>query len=169
MSDTVGQANYNAHFCPMYHLLLFHSILRWFVLATMLWVIGRAVHGLATREGFRRSDQILVSSASGFAQLQLLVGFGLYFWSPIAQGFWANRSFEWSESLFFGVVHFALMTLAVVILSIGSAMAKRAGEEEDAKRFKALLVYYSLALILILIAIPWPFSPLVQRPYFRPF
>lgn len=152
----------------MYHLLLLHSILRWFVLATMLWVIGRAVHGLATRDGFRRSDQIIVSSASGFAQLQLLVGFGLYFWSPIAQGFWANRSFEWSESLFFGIVHFLLMTLVVTILSVGSSMAKRAGEE-DFKRFKTLLLYYSIALILLLIAIPWPFSPLVQRPYFRPF
>lgn len=152
----------------MYHLLLLHSILRWFVLATMLWVIGRAAHGLSTKDGFRRSDQIMVSSASGFAQLQLLVGFGLYFWSPIAQGFWANRAFEWSESLFFGIVHFALMTLAVIILSVGSSIAKRAGEE-DVKRFKTLLLYYSIALVLILIAIPWPFSPLVQRPYFRPF
>ncbi|MBC7774709.1 MAG: hypothetical protein H7246_04660 [Phycisphaerae bacterium] len=147
----------------MYYLLLCHSALRWLVLISILWVIFRALKGRFFKESFQRSDHILVSSASGLSQLQLLLGFALYFWSPIVQGFWANRSFEWSESLFFGVIHFALMTVAIVLVSIGSSLAKR--DSEDSKKFKVLFIYYSLALLIILVAIPWPFSPLAQRPY----
>ncbi|MBK6997232.1 MAG: hypothetical protein IPH31_20795 [Lewinellaceae bacterium] len=86
----------------MYYLLFIHSALRWLVLLSILWVLIRAVKGFFFKESFQRSDHILVSSASGFAQLQLLVGFALYFYSPVAQGFWENRSFEWSDSFFSG-------------------------------------------------------------------
>ncbi|MBK6997231.1 MAG: hypothetical protein IPH31_20790 [Lewinellaceae bacterium] len=55
------------------------------------------------------------------------------------------------------------MTVAITLISIGSSLAKR--DSEDRKRFKALFIYYSLALLIILVAIPWPFSPLAQRPY----
>ncbi|MBP6812498.1 MAG: cytochrome B [Saprospiraceae bacterium] len=147
----------------MYYLLFIHSALRWLVLLSILWVLIRAVKGFFFKESFQRSDHILVSSASGFAQLQLLVGFALYFYSPVAQGFWENRSFEWSDSFFFGILHFLLMTVAITLISIGSSLAKR--DSEDRKRFKALFIYYSLALLIILVAIPWPFSPLAQRPY----
>ncbi|MFN0176105.1 MAG: hypothetical protein ACKVU0_15765 [Saprospiraceae bacterium] len=147
----------------MYYLLLCHSSLRWLVLLSIFCVLFRAWKGLVSKESFRRSDHILVSSASGFAQLQLLVGFALYFYSPVAQGWWENRSFEWSESLFFGIVHFLLMAVAITVVSIGSSLAKRVSE--DRKRFKALFIYYSLALLIILAAIPWPFSPLAQRPF----
>jgi len=152
-----------AHFCAMYYLLVIHSILRWFVLLSIFWVLFRALKGYFYKRSFQRSDHILVSSASGFAQLQLLLGFALYFYSPTAQGFWENRSFEWSDSLFFGIVHFVLMTVAITLVSIGSSLAKR--DSGDRKRFKALFIYYSLALLIILVAIPWPFSPLAQRPY----
>jgi len=95
--------------------------------------------------------------------MQLILGFALYFWSPVAQGFWVNKSFQWSDSLFFGIVHFLLMTVAIVLISVGSSLAKR--DSEDSKRFKVLFIYYSLALLIILVAIPWPFSPLAQRPW----
>jgi len=37
----------------------------------------------------------------------------------------------------------------------------------DKEKFKIMLLWYGIALIIILIAIPWPFSPLANRPYLR--
>jgi hypothetical protein len=31
-----------------------------------------------------------------------------------------------------------------------------------------MLIWLSIALIIIFIAIPWPFSPFANRPYYRP-
>jgi len=57
------------------------------------------------------------------------------------------------------------MLTAIVIITIGSALAKR--KKTDKEKFKTMLVWFSAALLIIFIAIPWPFSPLANRPYIR--
>jgi drug/metabolite transporter (DMT)-like permease len=63
--------------------------------------------------------------------------------------------------------HFILMLTSVMVVTIGSALAKRkpAGRE----KFKIMLIWFAIALFIILIAIPWPFSTFANRPYLRPF
>ncbi|MDX1910056.1 MAG: cytochrome B [Saprospiraceae bacterium] len=149
----------------MYHLLLAHAALRWLVFFALIWAIFRAAKGYINRTAFSKADRAAVSAASILSHIQLLVGFGLYFISPTAQYFWSERSFAWSDALFFAIVHFVLMTIAIVLITIGSALAKR--ETDDRAIFRAILWYYGLGFLLILIAIPWPFSPLAQRPWLR--
>jgi hypothetical protein len=99
----------------------------------------------------------------------MLLGLYLYMISPIVK-FNVGESGGGdllSEPLFFRFVHIALMVIAVVIITIGSAKAKRA--ETDRLKFKTMLIWFSIGLLIILIAIPWPFSPLAHRPFFRSF
>jgi hypothetical protein len=49
------------------------------------------------------------------------------------------------------------MTITIVLVSVGYIKAKEPGD--DARRFKTVILYYSLALILILIRIPWQAWP----------
>lgn len=151
----------------MYHLIVFHSILRYLVLLSILLVIYLAWKGFTFKKSYTRLHRIATASASGISHLQLLVGFVLYFFSPTAQSFWQTKSMRWSDGLFFALVHFGLMSSAIVILTVGVALAKR--EAEEHRRFRILFNYFVLALLIILIAIPWPFSPLAQRPWFREF
>jgi hypothetical protein len=151
----------------MYHLIVSHSILRYLVLLSILLVIYLAWEGLMFKKSYTRLHRIATASASGISHLQLLVGFVLYFFSPTAQSFWQTKSMRWSDGLFFALVHFGLMSAAIVILTVGAALAKR--EVEERRRFRILFNYFVLALLIILIAIPWPFSPLAQRPWFREF
>jgi MFS-type transporter involved in bile tolerance (Atg22 family) len=72
-----------------------------------------------------------------------------------------------SEHTFFRLIHISLMVISILVITIGSARAKRA--EMDRLKFKILLIWFSIALLIILMAIPWPFSPLANRPYFRSF
>jgi len=39
----------------------------------------------------------------------------------------------------------------------------------DLTKHKTILIWFLLALFIIVLNIPWPFSPLVSRPYLRPF
>lgn len=156
-----------AQFCTMYYFILLHSVLRWLILAALLWAIFKAVEGRLVNGPFQRSDRIVVSAASILSQIQLVLGFCLYLWSPVVQAFWAERSLRWNDSLFFALVHFGLMAISIVLITIGSALAHR--EKDDLLKFKVVFKYYCVALLIILLAIPWPFSPLAQRPLIRGF
>lgn len=151
----------------MYHLIVTHSILRYLVLLSILGVIYLAWEGLTFKKSYTRLHRIATASASGISQLQLLVGFTLYYFSPTAQSFWQTKSMRWGDGLFFALVHFGLMSAAIIIISVGEAFVKR--ETDDHRRFRILFNYFILALFIILIAIPWPFSPFAQRPWFRSF
>jgi hypothetical protein len=87
-----------------------------------------------------------------------------YIQSPVTRFFWHFEQNDFAPA-FFAVVHAGLMTLAVIMLTIGSALAKRRTTHPE--KFKTMLLWFALALLTILIAIPWPFSPLAGRPYFR--
>ncbi|WP_342331333.1 hypothetical protein [Pedobacter sp. FW305-3-2-15-E-R2A2] len=101
------------------------------------------------------------------AHIQLLIGITLYFQSPVIKYFLKNfnEARQSFDLIFFGLIHSTLMLIAIVVLTIGSALAKR--KARDTEKFKTLLVWYVIALLIIFIAIPWPFSPLANRPYFR--
>lgn len=49
--------------------------------------------------------------------------------------------------------HPLTMIIAVVLITVGYARAKRL--QDDKKRFRSIAIFYSLALILILSRIPW--------------
>ncbi|CCH55116.1 hypothetical protein BN8_04351 [Fibrisoma limi BUZ 3] len=154
----------------MYNILLpVHSYLRWLVLLTLIGTLLAALHGWLTNRPYSKVDGALRSAATSIAHLQLLIGFVLYFKSPITSYFRANFSAVAGslEFSFFGLIHISLMLLAVVVLTLGSSFGRRA--ETALAKHRTVALYFLAALIVILIAIPWPFSPLAQRPYFRTF
>jgi hypothetical protein len=63
--------------------------------------------------------------------------------------------------------HSLMMMVAIVIITIGSAKTKR--RHTDTEKFKTMAIWFTVGLLIILISVPWTFSPLASRPYFRPF
>jgi hypothetical protein len=153
----------------MYTTLLFvHSIIRWFVLISLVYAIYRSYIGYRSKLLFSKSDDTVRHWAATIAHIQLVIGFTLYIKSPLVKYFWANKNGHASpDGSFFGWMHLLWMLIAIVVITIGSAKAKR--KLNDAEKFRTLLVWFSIALLIILIAIPWPFSPLANRPYIRSF
>jgi len=139
------------------------------VLVLLILSIVNSFLKLKSDASFSKSDNALRHWTATFAHIQLVIGVILYIKSPIVQQFWkhsdsGNGSFE---TAFFSLIHIALMILAVVLVTIGSALAKR--KSEDREKYKTTLIWFSLAVLIIFIAIPWPFSPLAQRPLLRSF
>jgi cell division protein FtsW (lipid II flippase) len=56
---------------------------------------------------------------------------------------------------FFSVEHTTMMVIAIALVTIGHAKSKKAAD--DAKKHKTIFIYYLIALLLVLVAIPWPF------------
>ncbi len=155
-------------FRAMYPTLLFlHNYMRWLVLLALIVAIIIAVKGLRENKKFSRSDNLIRHWSATLLHIQLIIGVLLYIKGPTAIFFWKNLNRvgnSW-ELLFFGVGHIFFMLVAIVLVTIGSAKAKRKVIDKD--KYKTILIWYLIALIVILIAIPWPFSPLASRPYFR--
>lgn len=152
----------------MFTLLLgLHSGLRWLALAALAAAWLRAVYAWRKGAPFMRYDGFLRTAAVQILQLQMVVGYILYFYSPLVQLFWRDPAAALANSSvwFFGALHITLMTTALIIVSAGEALAKRI--QEDRARFARFGIASGIALGLILIAIPWPFSPLATRPLLR--
>lgn len=85
--------------------------------------------------------------------LQWTFGLILYFISPkvvFVEGFMKSTMLR-----FYAMEHIVAMTIAFVLITVGYSKSKKA--EEDKKKFKHKFVFYTIALIIILASIPWPF------------
>jgi hypothetical protein len=150
-------------------LLSIHSVVRWLVLVSLLYAIYKAYNGYVNKSKFTKADNSIRHGTATISHIQLTIGLFLYMYSPVIKYFRLNfkEAIQNMDTLFFGLIHITLMVTSVVIITIGSALAKRKGD--DREKFKTMLVWFTIGLIIILIAIPWPFSPLASRPYIRPF
>ena len=141
----------------MYEILkLSHSGLRWLVLIALIFAIVNSFG--KTRGGitFSRTDKRRSLIALIFTHIQFLLGLVLYALSPKVV---FDASAMKSDVLrFFLVEHLAIMLVAVILITIGYSRAKRTSL--DGKKFKSILIFYTIGLILILLGIPWPFREL---------
>jgi hypothetical protein len=156
----------------MYSFLLsLHSLLRWLLLIFLLYAILRAYYGYYSKSNFGTTDNAIRHWTATIGHVQLIVGMLLYLRSPVVTAFRQQYSTAASagypEAGFFGWIHISLMVLAIVVLTIGSAMAKR--RPDSRSQYRTMLYWFGAALLIILLAIPWPFAPWAHRPYFRPF
>lgn len=154
----------------MYNLILpLHSLVRWLVLISLLVSIFRSYQGWMGRKTYGRFDEKLRSNTVSIAHLQLMIGAWLYIVSPVTNWFIHNFSegVRMREIRFFGMEHVTMMFIAIVVITIGGSKAKR--KTSDLEKFRTQAIWFSIGLLIILSSIPWAFSPLVHRPWFRGF
>lgn len=150
-------------------LLALHSLLRWFVLVSMLYALYRAYAGWRKQKPYTHIDNTSRHVAATMVHVQLLIGLWLYLVSPVAQYFVHHfkEAIHLREIRFFGLEHITMMITGVIVITIGSMKAKRKHTDRD--KFSTQAIWFTAGLLVILSSIPWPFSPLVHRPWVRPF
>ena len=140
----------------MYQVILFlHSWLRWAILLLALVNIYKSFVGIKGSISYGKGENGLAAAFVGCIHLTFLLGLILYFISPYAyQAFGGSESVMKNATLrFWAVEHLFVMILAVAAATIGKAKAKRAAEDKD--KFKAQLIFFTIALVLMLSRIPW--------------
>src|SRR5688572_32383839 len=111
----------------MYQSLIFlHYYVTWFVLISVLVLLYNAFKGYFSNAAFTKFDNAVRHWTATIAHIQLMIGMILYFQSPLIKYFLkkedsAKESFDY---LFFGMIHSTLMLVAIVIITIGSALTK---------------------------------------------
>lgn len=150
-------------------LLVLHSLLRWFVLISLTYATYQAYKGWLSTMPYTPRDNKIRNITVIIVHLQLLVGLILYVFSPVTRQLFTNfgQAVEQTAIRFYGMEHTVMMILAVVFITIGSTKAKRLSN--DIKKFKSTAIWFTIGLIIILVSIPWPFSPMDARPWFRIF
>lgn len=141
----------------MYNVLLStHSILRWLLLATLLFAIVRAFMGWMGNKPYKKVDNFARLFTVIFAHLQLIVGLGVYFSSPLVKNFRADIGEGMKDSImrFFGMEHLVMMVIAIIVITVFSSMSKR--KKEDKKKFRVMAIGFTIALLIIFASIPWP-------------
>lgn len=150
-------------------LLTLHSVLRWFVLISLLYAIYLSYKGWFSNSAYSLQDIKVTRITTVIAHIQLLVGLILFAVSPVIHNLFQDfgEAVQQSSIRFYGMEHSLMMIIAIVLITIGSAKSKRI--TDDTKKFKTVAVWFTIALVIILLMIPWPFSPIDARPWFRIF
>jgi uncharacterized membrane protein YozB (DUF420 family) len=130
-----------------------HSGLRWLVLLFIIAAIVNACLKLTGKSSLNFKDCAFNRLTMMVIHLQLVFGLVLYFISP--KVVFSAASMKESVLRFFLVEHIGLMIIAVILITIG--YIKSARTDNEIKKHKLILGYYSIAFLLILVSIPWPF------------
>ncbi len=146
----------------MYNALLHaHSGLRWVALILLVTAIFNAVRGKSSGE-YLKKDKMINLFAMILLHTQLLIGSILSFVSP-------KTSYQagWMKDAmlrFFGLEHWLMMVIAIVLVTIGRKKAEKA--DAPIVKHQKIVVWYTIALIVILAAIPWPFRAALGGQWF---
>ena len=133
----------------MQALISAHSGLRWIALLLLLLAIFNAF----TAKSYEKKHRLVNLFTMITFHIQLLIGLALYYnyMTPkIGENWMENDAWR-----FFGMEHLSGMLLAIVAITIGHSKSKKGADA--AAKFKAIKLWYVIALILVLAFIPWPF------------
>jgi len=138
-------------------MLHLHSFLRWIILLLLLIVIFRSL--TAGSRPFNNTDRKFGLFTMIACDVMLLIG--LYLWFVGTYGLNSFENLGMKEIMsnkvirFFSVEHFAGMIIAIALVHVGKSVAKK--KLPDTVKHKRTLIFFGLALLIILISIPWPF------------
>ena len=138
-------------------MLHLHSVLRWAILILLLIAFYK---NFADRKGaFTAMHQKLGLILMICADIILLVG--IYQWafgktwglaSIKARGF--GEVMKDPVSRFYAIEHTTGMLIAIILIHLGYSYGKK--NVPDSQKHKRILLFFGLALLIILISIPWP-------------
>ncbi len=137
-------------------LLHSHNMFRWLVLIVLILAIYFASSKWAKKGKWNKKDNVAGLLLVIFIDIQFLIGIILYaFVSPLTQAAFADfgAAMKNSNLRFYAVEHILMMFIALVLVHIGRAKSKR--NPIAWKKHRTAAIFYGIALLVILAAIPW--------------
>jgi hypothetical protein len=137
-------------------LLHTHNMFRWLVLIVIVLSVVFALIGWFNKRDWNKKDNITGLILTIFMDIQFLVGIILYaFVSPLTKAAFTDFGAAMKNSAlrFYAVEHILLMVIALVLVHIGRSKSKKA--VAPWKKHRVAAIYYGIALVLILLGIPW--------------
>ncbi len=147
----------------MYNGLLHaHSGFRWIVLVLLVVAVLKSLIKWRSNAPYTEGDRKLNLFTMLATHIQFTVGVILYFISPKVQ--FVGSVMKEAALRFFTVEHTLMMLIAIALITVGHSKSKKASG--DAQKSRSVFIYYLLALLVILVSIPWPFRELLGAGWF---
>lgn len=134
-----------------------HSYFAYILLAVLIFSLLYAVYQFVNKKPFSEKARKVALIGFVASHLQLLIGIVLYLISPVGLSQFSGEAMGDSLSRLYVLEHPLMMIIGIVLISIGYIKAKKPGD--DARRFKTVILFYTLGLIFILSRIPWQVWP----------
>lgn len=141
-----------------------HSILRYLVLLFGIYAITKSYRGMKKGQDYTKTHNLSAVLFVATMHLQVLIGLAMYFmkgWHERIGTAFANMG----DTLvrFFAVEHIFGMLVAAVLIQMGRTKSKKATETSEKHRIA--FRYFVIAMIIILVTIPWPFREVLNKTW----
>jgi uncharacterized membrane protein len=138
-------------------LLHLHSFLRWVILILLLVALYKsfADRHKAFTTGHKKTGLFLMICCDVMLLVGLYQWFTGLFGLKLIQHEGMSAVMKNAGQRFFAVEHITAMIIAIIFVHLGYSYTKK--NVPDAQKHKRTLLYFGLALLIILISIPWPF------------
>lgn len=137
-------------------LLHLHNVLRWLILILLIVSLFQA---FMKNQGLKKTSLWLMIAA----HITLVLGVSQWMIGDVGIKVIQNSGFgvvmKDSATRFFAVEHFAGMLIGIILITVARGKAK-------ILNYSAAGWLYLIALIIILVTIPWPFREGIGRPWF---
>jgi hypothetical protein len=143
-----------------------HNVLRWIILILLLISIAKAYSGWKGKKTFSAWDKKVWLFTMTAAHITFLLGLAQLFFGrygivtsslPEGTSLMKNKFYR-----FFWIEHPLIMIISVALITVGYGMSKK--NVPDEVKYRKAFIYFLVALIFILIGIPWPFREVIGRP-----
>ncbi len=132
-------------------LLFVHSLLRYGVLLAVAAAGLIHLRGYLLQRPILNGERALAIVAVIFCHVQLVIGLILYL-----ANFERYSHMSGAMGRFWKMEHIGTMVIAVILVTLGRVLSKRAKDERIKQ--KRVAIFFLIALALMLWAIPWPFT-----------
>ncbi|HAK11240.1 MAG TPA: hypothetical protein DIW54_00820 [Chitinophagaceae bacterium] len=137
-------------------ILHLHNLLRWIIL---ILLIVNVVSLFGGKKNAKLSLYLMIS-----AHLMLVIGLYQYIAGDLGLATikvaGMGQTMKNSVARYWAVEHITGMLIAIILITLGHGRVKR---DTNTKRAK---LYFTLALLLILVMMPWPFREGIARSWF---
>ncbi len=146
---------------------LLHSLLRWVILLLLLVMIVRTYAGMGSGKPYSPADRRLGLFLTISSHTTLVVGLILWLFGSMGLALIRDPGMSVvaknAVMRFYVMEHTVMMLIAIVFITIAGTVGKKT--IPDPKKFRRAFWLYLIALLIILVMIPWPFRAGLGRPW----
>jgi len=149
-------------------LIHLHNFLRWIILLLLVVAVVKHLIGMTGRKSYTNGDRKISSFLMISSHIQFLVGLFLYFAGNLGlkmiQEMGMGPIMKEASTRYWAVEHILGMLIAIVLITIGRGVGKK--NLSDRAKHSRTFWFYFIALVIILLLMPWPFHENAPRPLF---
>ena len=145
------------------YFLYFHSILRYLILLFAIIVVLQSLVGMMGKKEFKAGNKTTALVLLICCDLQLLLGFVLYYFKVYAVGLLQGGDvMKDPYKRFWAVEHSVGMIVAIILVHMGYTITKKNMDAD--RKFKRIFWFIFVALVIFVATIPWEGKQVVCRP-----